>query len=158
MSESEIKESEVEAYRAKARARGNQARARGNQATTPTTPPKPTKANRFAPMNALVESGWLGCLTGRQVKVWSVLYKHANNEGKVRIGHACIAKCAGIHREDAARTTKQLERAGVIKCIHRGRTMGQAGKRESNEYQLLATLPTLPHLNSGASTTIERIE
>ena len=117
--------------------------------------PAKAKGKRFEFQNALVRSGWLSKLSGLEVKVLFVLNTHANNEGKVRIGHTAIANALGVNRENVARTTKALERKGLIRCTSRGRTMGKKGKRESNEYQLPSALP---QLNSVASNTIEPLE
>ena len=117
--------------------------------------PAKAKGKRFEFQNALVRSGWLSKLSGLEVKVLFVLNTHANNEGKVRIGHTAIANALGVNRENVARTTKALERKGLIRCTSRGRTMGKKGKRESNEYQLPSELP---QFNSVASNTIEPLE
>ena len=117
--------------------------------------PAKAKGKRFEFQNALVRSGWLSKLSGQEAKVLFVLNTLADNDLKVRVGHTAIAKSLGVNRENVARTTKALERKGLIRCTYRGRTMGKKGKRESNEYQLPSELP---QLNSVASNTIEPLE
>ena len=59
----------------------------------------------------------------------------------MRAGHGTIAARCGIRREHAARTTKALEQRGLLKVLVRGRTVGKAGKRTANEYELLVPEP-----------------
>ena len=107
---------------------------------------------RFAPLNALVDGGWLAVLTPYELRVWVVLHRQADGNGMVRISHGTIAERTGMRRENAARTTKRLELRGLIRVRVRGRTVGQGGKRTSNEYEMLAP-PPIP--NSVAADTIE---
>lgn len=120
--------------------------------TAPAPARKAARADgrRFAPLNALVDGGWLGTLTHREVKVWMVLYRHAGPGGLVRASHGTIAAKAGMRREDAARTTKRLERHGLLVVRVRGRTVGSAGKRTANEYEVRVPACT----NSGDGATI----
>jgi hypothetical protein len=110
---------------------------------------------RFAPMNALTDGLWLPELSGREFKVWFILYRHARPDGRVRISHGTIARLAGIRREDAARTTKGLERRALVRVLVRGRTVGQSGKRTANEYEVLVPEP---RANSGDGDTIAEDE
>lgn len=105
--------------------------------------PKPAtrQGDRFAPLNALVDGGHLAKLTPRELKVWIVLYRYADPDGTVTVGGSTLGRLAGIEREHASRTTKRLERLGVIACVHRGRSWGQAGKRTANVFRLLAPPP-----------------
>jgi CRP-like cAMP-binding protein len=107
---------------------------------------------RFAPLNALVDGGWLGILTTREVKVWVVLHRLADGNGMARVSHGTIAARSGMRREHAARTTKRLEDRGLLRVRVRGRTMGKCGKRTSNEYEMLSP-PPVP--NSATGGTIE---
>ena len=110
---------------------------------------------RFAPLNALVDGGWLKVLTQRELEVWVVLFRMADARSLVTVSHGRLARDAGIRRENAARTTKQLERYGLLRVRVRGRTVGRAGKRTSNEYELLVPEPCP---NSATSGTIEEPE
>jgi len=112
-------------------------------------------SKRFAPLNALVDSGWLGALTPREQRVWLAIYRLADSANRARASHGTIARLAGMRREDAARTTKRLENRGLLRVRVRGRTVGRAGKRTSNEYELLVPQP-LP--NSGGGATNEEPE
>ena len=107
---------------------------------------------RFAPLNALVDGGWLAVLTPYELRVWVVLHRLADGNGMVRVSHGTIAERTGMRRENAARTTKRLEGRGLIRVRVRGRTVGQGGKRTSNEDEMLAPSPTP---NSVAADTIE---
>jgi Helix-turn-helix domain len=116
-------------------------------------PSKPDgKSARFAPLNALADGGWLGALSPRELRVWVALYRLADSPGRARASHGTIAARCGMRREDAARTTKRLERIGLVRVLVRGRTVGQNGKRTANEYELLVPKP---RPNSGAGDTIE---
>ena len=110
---------------------------------------------RFLPMNALADGGWLGVLSWRELRVWVALYRLADGSNRVRASHGTIAKRCGIRREDAARTTKRLERRGLLKVLVRGRTVGQAGKRTANAYEVLVPEP---RANSGGGATNEEDE
>jgi hypothetical protein len=110
---------------------------------------------RFVPLNALVDGGWLGALTHRELKVWDVLFRMADGSGRATVSHGRIARDARIRREDAARTTKRLEHLGLVRVRVRGRTVGQAGKRTANVYELLVPKP---RTNSGDGATIEEDE
>ena len=107
---------------------------------------------RFRPMNAVRDGGWLRVLTRRELAVWLVLYSHANRDGTVRISHSSIGRAIGMRREHAARTTRALERIGLLRVRVRGRTFGQAGTRTANEYEMLVPQP---HTNSATSGTNE---
>ena len=96
---------------------------------------------RFAPLNALADGGWLRVLSRRELRVWIALYRLADSSNRVRAGHGTIAARCGIRREHAARTTKALEQRGLLKVLVRGRTVGKAGKRTANEYELLVPEP-----------------
>lgn len=113
------------------------------------------KSARFAPLNALADGGWLGVLSWRELRVWVALYRMADSPGRVRASHGTIAARCGLRREDAARTTKRLERRGLLKVLVRGRTVGKTGKRTANEYELLAPPPDP---NSGGGATNEEDE
>lgn len=117
--------------------------------------PRPGGATRFDPLNALVDGGWLGALTPRELRVWLALYRMANGRNLVRASHGTIASRAKMLREDAARTTSRLERRGIVRVLQRGRTIGQAGKRTANEYEVL--VPGPPR-NSGGSATNDEDE
>jgi Mn-dependent DtxR family transcriptional regulator len=106
-------------------------------------------------MNALADGGWLGVLSWRELRVWLALYRLADGSNRVRASHGTIATRCGIRREDAARTTKRLERRGLLKVLVRGRTVGKTGKRTANEYELLVP-PPVP--NSGGGATNEEDE
>lgn len=110
---------------------------------------------RFLPMNALRDGGWVGVLSLRELRVWIVLFSLADRSNRVRASHGTIAKRCGIRREDAARTTKRLERRGLLKVLVRGRTVGQAGKRTANAYEVLVPEP---RANSGGGATNEEDE
>jgi hypothetical protein len=110
---------------------------------------------RFAPLNAIADGGWLALLTPRELRVWMAIYRLADSANRARASHDTIARLAGVRREHAARTTKALERRGLLRVLVRGRTVGQAGKRTANEYELLVPRP-LP--NRAASGTIEEPE
>ena len=114
--------------------------------------PKRRDGTRFAPLNATVDGGWLAVLTPCELRVWVVLHRLAAGNGMVRVSHSTIAERTGMRRENAARTTKRLEGRGLIRVRVRGRTVGQGGKRTSNEYEMLAP-PPIP--NSVAADTIE---
>lgn len=105
--------------------------------------PKPAtrRGDRFAPLNALVDGGHLAKLTPRELKVWIALYRHAKPDGTVTVSGTRLGELAGIERAHASRTTKRLERLGVIECVHRGRSIGEAGKRTANVFRLLAPPP-----------------
>ena len=105
------------------------------------TKPATRQGDRFAPLNALVDGGHLAKLTPRELKVWFVLYRYADPDGTVTVGGTKLGELAGIEREHASRTTKRLERLGIIACVHRGRSLGQAGKRTANVFRLLAPPP-----------------
>jgi len=107
---------------------------------------------RFAPLNAIVDGGWLGMLTPREVRVWVVLHRLADGTGLARVSHGTIGRLAVMRREHAARTTKRLEARGLLRVRIRGRTVGQGGKRTANVYEMLIP-PPLP--NSAASGTME---
>jgi Mn-dependent DtxR family transcriptional regulator len=106
-------------------------------------------------MNALRDGGWVGVLSLRELRVWIVLFSLADVSNRVRASHGTIAKRCGIRREDAARTTKRLERRGLLKVLVRGRTVGQAGKRTANAYEVLVPEP---RANSGGGATNEEDE
>ena len=112
-------------------------------------------SKRFAPLNATVDGGWLGVLTPRELRVWLVLHRLANGNGIARVSHGTIAMMAGIRREDAARTTKRLEGRRLLRVRVRGRTIGQAGKRTANVYEMLEPSP-IP--NSGGGATNQEVE
>ena len=119
-------------------------------------PSKPDgKSARFAPLNALADGGWLGVLSWRELRVWIALYRLADGSNRARASHGTIAARCGIRREDAARTTKRLERRGLVKVLVRGRTVGQAGKRTANAYEVLVPEP---RANSGGGATNEEDE
>ena len=117
--------------------------------------PKRGGGGRFPPLNATVDGGWLGTLTPRELRVWLAIYRLADQGNRARASHGTIARLAGMRREDAARTTAALEKRGILRVRVRGRTVGRAGKRTSNEYELLVPEP-LP--NSGGGTTNEEPE
>jgi hypothetical protein len=117
--------------------------------------PRRGGGTRFVPLNALVDGGWLGALTPRELRVWAVIYRLADRENRARASHGTIARRAGLRREDAARTTRRLEGRGLLRVRVRGRTLGQAGKRTANEYELLMPSP-VP--NSGGGDTNEEPE
>lgn len=117
--------------------------------------PKRGGGERFVPLNATVDGGWLGVLTPRELRVWVVLFRMADAGGRVTVSHGRIARDAGMRREDAARTTKRLEERGLLRVRVRGRTVGRAGKRTANEYEMLAPRPCP---NSGGGDTIEEDE
>lgn len=117
--------------------------------------PKRGGGGRFKPWNAIVYGGWLGALTNRELRVWAVIYCLADQGNRARASHGTIARLAGMRREDAARTTAALEKRGILRVRVRGRTVGRAGKRTSNEYELLVPEP-LP--NSGGGATNEEPE
>jgi hypothetical protein len=110
---------------------------------------------RFAPVNAVRDGGWLAALTGQEAKVWFVLWSMADARNRVRASHGTIAARCGIRRNHAASTTRALERYGLVRVLVRGRTVGQAGKRTANEYELLVPEPCA---NSPAGRTIEEDE
>jgi hypothetical protein len=113
------------------------------------------KSARFAPLNAVADGGWLGVLSWRELRVWVALFRLADGSSRLRASHGTIAARCGMHREDAARTTKRLERRGLVKVLVRGRTVGKTGKRTANEYELLSP-PPVP--NSGGGATNEEDE
>jgi len=110
---------------------------------------------RFFPLNAIVDGGWLAVVTPRELRVWLVIDRFADKCNRARLSHGTIARLTGMRREHAARTTKTLERHGLLQVLVRGRTVGQAGKRTANEYELLVPKP-LP--NSAARGNIEEPE
>lgn len=97
---------------------------------------RPRGSQRFLPMNAIVDGGWLPALRPTETRVWIVLFRFANPQGEVRISHTTIARLCGIRREHAARATASLERRGVIVVVSRGRTFGSHGQRLANVYRL----------------------
>jgi hypothetical protein len=111
--------------------------------------------DRFAPLNALTDGGWLGVLRPRELRVWLVLYRLADTSGRARASHGTIAARCGMRREHAARETARLERHGLVRVRVRGRTVGQGGKRTANEYELLVPEP---RANSATGGTIEEDE
>jgi CRP-like cAMP-binding protein len=110
---------------------------------------------RFAPINALADGGWLGVLSRRELAVWVALYRLADGLNRVRASHGTIATRCGIRREHAARTTKRLERRGLLKVLVRGRTVGQAGKRTANAYELLVPEPRTNSADGGTNAEDE---
>ena len=110
---------------------------------------------RFAPRNALLDGGWIALLTPRELRVWFAIDRFADKRNRARLSHGTIARLTGMRREHAARTTAALERRGLLRVRVRGRTVGRAGKRTSNEYELLVPRP-LP--NSAATGTIDEPE
>jgi CRP-like cAMP-binding protein len=110
---------------------------------------------RFAPLNALADGGWLGVLSWRELRVWLALYRLADGSNRVRASHGTIATRCGIRREHAARTTKRLERRGLLKVLVRGRTVGQAGKRTANAYELLVPEPRANSADGGTNAEDE---
>jgi hypothetical protein len=120
------------------------------------SPSKPDgKSARFAPLNALADGGWLGVLSWRELRVWVALFRLADGSSRLRASHGTIAARSGIRREHAARTTKALEARGLLKVLVRGRTVGRAGKRTANEYEMLVPAH---RPNSAAGGTIEEDE
>jgi hypothetical protein len=117
--------------------------------------PRRGGGSRFVPLNAMVDGGWLGALTRRELRVWLVLFRMADRGGRATVSHGRIARDARLRREDAARTTKCLERHGLVRVRVRGRTVGQAGKRTANVYEVLVPEP---RTNSGGGATIEEDE
>ena len=106
-------------------------------------------------MNAVVHGGWLPELSWRELRVWLALYCLADGSNRVRASHGTIARLTGTRREHAARTTNRLERRGLLKVLVRGRTVGQAGKRTANAYELLVPEP---RTNSADEGTIANAE
>ena len=117
---------------------------------------KPSKRGkvRFVPLNAVVDGGWLGTLSLRELRVWLVLHRMADKNGNLHASHCTIAARAGMRREHAARTTAQLERRGLLRVRVRGRTVGSQVKRTANEYEMLAP----PFMNSASSSTIAEVK
>lgn len=107
---------------------------------------------RFAPLNAVRDGGWLRALTRRELAVWVLLWSHAKPDGTVRMSHGAIGRATGLRREHAARTTRALERIGLLRVRVRGRSFGQSGTRTANEYEMLVPQP---HTNSATSGTNE---
>jgi hypothetical protein len=122
------------------------------QAQGKATPTRRDGTRRFVPLNATVDGGWLAVLTPYELRVWVVLHRLADGNGMVRVSHGTIAERTGMRREHAARTTKRLEKRGVLRVRVRGRTVGQGGERTANVYEMLAP-PPIP--NSAATGTIE---
>ena len=120
-----------------------------------TRKPRRGGSKRFLPMNATADGGWIALLTPRELRVWVAIYRFADKCNRARLSHGTIARLTGMRREHAARTTKTLERRGLLQVLVRGRTVGQAGKRTANEYELLVPKP-LP--NSAARGNIEEPE
>ena len=115
-------------------------------------PRKPRRGSeRFVPLNALVDGGWLGALTPREVRVWLVLFRMADRGGRATVSHGTIARRAGIRREHTARTTKRLEHLGLVRVRVRGRTVGQAGKRTANVYEVLVPEPRTNSADGGTN-------
>ena len=110
---------------------------------------------RFAPLNAIADGGWLALLTPRELRVWVAIHRLADFANRARASHDTIARLAGLRREHAARTTAALEKRKLLRVRVRGRTVGQAGKRTANEYELLVPRPPG---NSATSGTIEEPE
>lgn len=110
---------------------------------------------RFLPMNALRDGGWVGVLSLRELRVWIVLFSLADGSNRVRASHGTIARLTGIRREHAARTTKRLERRGLLKVLVRGRTVGQAGKRTANAYEVLVPEPRANSADGGTNAEDE---
>jgi hypothetical protein len=106
-------------------------------------------------MNALRDGGWVGVLSLRELRVWIVLFSLADGSNRVRASHGTIARLTGIRREHAARTTKRLERRGLLKVLVRGRTVGQAGKRTANVYELLVPEPRANSADGGTNAEDE---
>jgi hypothetical protein len=119
-------------------------------------PSKPDgKSERFMPINALTDGGWLPAFSKRELLVWFVLFRLADGSKRVRASHGTIARLTGIRREHAARTTKRLERRGLLKVLVRGRTVGQAGKRTANVYELLVPEPRVNSADGGTNAEDE---
>jgi hypothetical protein len=108
-------------------------------------------SGRFKPLNALVDGGWLGALTPRELRVWAVIYRLADRGGRATVSHGTIARRAGIRREHTARTTKRLEHLGLVRVRVRGRTIGQAGKRTANVYEVLVPQPRTNSADGGTN-------
>ncbi|MFO0963223.1 MAG: helix-turn-helix domain-containing protein [Phycisphaerales bacterium] len=79
-----------------------------------------------------------------ELRAWLVLFRFADRHGRVRVSHGRIAALAGVRREHAARATRALERRGLLRVPVRGRTVGERGRRTTNEYELLASPPPPP--------------
>ena len=89
---------------------------------------------------AVVDGGWLRVLTRRELLVWMVLESICDEGGVIQASHAEIGGMAGIARNDAARTTAELERLGILRVIARGSP--QPGRRRrANVYELLVPKP-----------------
>lgn len=112
--------------------------------------PKRGDGGRFAPLNALADDGWVGRLTLGQLRVWVLLFRYVSKDGAARVSHGTISRATGMRRENVARTTKALERLGLLRVRVRGRTVGQGGKRTTNEYEVVVP----PRTNSVSSDTI----
>lgn len=113
--------------------------------------PRRGGSSRFVPLNALVDGGWLGVLTPREVRVWLVLFRMADRGGRATVSHGTIARRAGIRREHTARTTKRLEHLGLVRVRVRGRTVGRAGKRTANVYEVLVPEPRTNSADGGTN-------
>jgi hypothetical protein len=109
------------------------------------------RSARFAPLNALADGGWLPVLSPRELRVWVALFRLADGSSRLRASHGTIAARCGIRREHAARTTKALEERGLLKVLVRGRTVGKAGKRTANEYEMLVPEPRPNSAAGGAN-------
>lgn len=123
--------------------------------TAATRPGRRGNSKAFKFEHAIVREGWLGQLTRRQLAVLFALNTWADASLRVTCGHTALGKACGLGRNHAATATAELERLGLVKVIERGRTIGTAGKRTSNVYELPRTVPPPNSPNSGTNRRCE---
>lgn len=82
--------------------------------------PGPNRPNPFARWNALVENGWLGVLSHRELRVLLVFLKHADPDGIAFPGTEKVAKLAGLTPRNASKAIADLEARGVLVTVRPG--------------------------------------
>ena len=93
--------------------------------------PKGKTGERFALLNAFIDFT-LADLTRAEIAVWLILYRDTR-EGTARTSITDIARRAGCDRSTVFRALNRLERAGLVKIVHRG-GLGRGASR----YRVLA--------------------
>jgi hypothetical protein len=88
-------------------------------------PPKRTRkgkaqSGRFATLNAFVDVSMRG-LGGSAVMVWLILFRDTKPDGLARTSHADLARRAGVTVRTITTLRGELEQAGLIEVVRRGR-------------------------------------
>jgi hypothetical protein len=91
-------------------------------------------------IEAVVDGGWLGILTGHELRVWMFLWSICDEEGIIQASHAEIGAMAGMRRNHTSTITVRLERLGLLRVIARGSPQPRR-RRRANVYELLVPKP-----------------